>query len=450
MVADYLLDLQQGLTRVIAATTNANTSRYLHDPRGIFAHEDNAGAWDYTLADGLGSVRAEVSSAGAMVAEGHYDPFGQPFATNGSFDAGFGFTGEQIDNNDLLYLRARYYDPALGIFPSLDPFEGTMQRPMSLNGYSWVEGNPIMNVDPSGMTCDMIERIIGYQSLSDYHTTFISPQNLRDSTPESRRALTMHIAMAWSSCRRSNNNDMWDVEQRLRFLINGYIMDSSFESGSALRHICPEAYAFDPCSGNSLETTIHRNIVRSCLPARLQYGQQFTSLEYLFTGRNFDLLTCLQNCDDTVRGLDPWLVDCQRECFAIQDDIRGCTSLGLWLDTDEISNDVETWGIIYGVSGYFGIGGGIFIMNVRDREGNHARFLVPEFGIGLGGDAGSGLVFVSSSSIEELEGAGGGLSAGVFVTNSVGISNGCQNSRGGGISSGAGISLTINHAIRID
>jgi RHS repeat-associated protein len=37
----------------------------------------------------------------------------------------FGFTGEQTDStNDLVYLRARYMNPRLGIFGSLDPFEG--------------------------------------------------------------------------------------------------------------------------------------------------------------------------------------------------------------------------------------------------------------------------------------------------------------------------------------
>ena len=40
------------------------------------------------------------------------------------------------------------YDPATGVFTALDPFEGTMQRPMSMNGYSWVEvaiGDPRTN-----------------------------------------------------------------------------------------------------------------------------------------------------------------------------------------------------------------------------------------------------------------------------------------------------------------
>jgi RHS repeat-associated protein len=54
-------------------------------------------------------------------------------------DSIFGFTGEQTDSSELIYLRSHYYNPALGAFMSLDPFEGVSDRAMSLNGYSWVE-----------------------------------------------------------------------------------------------------------------------------------------------------------------------------------------------------------------------------------------------------------------------------------------------------------------------
>jgi RHS repeat-associated protein len=41
------------------------------------------------------------------------------------FGSPFTFTGELIDANALLYLRARYYHPALGVFTGLDPVEGS-------------------------------------------------------------------------------------------------------------------------------------------------------------------------------------------------------------------------------------------------------------------------------------------------------------------------------------
>jgi YD repeat-containing protein len=44
-VTDYLLDVQPGLVKVLASTTGATTTRFLHGPRGIFAHEASSGAW---------------------------------------------------------------------------------------------------------------------------------------------------------------------------------------------------------------------------------------------------------------------------------------------------------------------------------------------------------------------------------------------------------------------
>jgi RHS repeat-associated protein len=79
-----------------------------------------------------------------------FDPYGQPLASTGTPQTPFGFTGELADANGLLYLRARHYAPRLGAFPSLDPYEGSAARPMSLNGYSWVEWRVADGRDPSG------------------------------------------------------------------------------------------------------------------------------------------------------------------------------------------------------------------------------------------------------------------------------------------------------------
>jgi RHS repeat-associated protein len=151
-IISYLLDVQPGLTRVIAADDGTNTERYIHGPRGIHAMEDSNGNWLHPAQDGLGSVRMQLDDTVGVDAIQNIGPYGDLFGVQGTIDMPFGFTGEQVDENNLVYLRARYYDPNLGVFNALDPYEGTRDRPMSMNGYSWVEGNVPNAIDPSGRT----------------------------------------------------------------------------------------------------------------------------------------------------------------------------------------------------------------------------------------------------------------------------------------------------------
>jgi hypothetical protein len=50
----------------------------------------------------------------------------------------------------MQYLRARYYDPAVGRFVSRDVWEGLYFYPSSMNRWMYVGGNPINRIDPSG------------------------------------------------------------------------------------------------------------------------------------------------------------------------------------------------------------------------------------------------------------------------------------------------------------
>jgi len=115
VVTDYLLDLQPGLSKVLAATTGANVDRFVHSPQGIQAIQNNSGDWLYTVQDGLGSVRGVVDSSFDVDESRHYAPYGEPFGAQGSFDLPFGFTGEPTDGNGLVHLRARYLNPELAV-----------------------------------------------------------------------------------------------------------------------------------------------------------------------------------------------------------------------------------------------------------------------------------------------------------------------------------------------
>jgi RHS repeat-associated protein len=99
----------------------------------------------------LGSVRALSNDAGQVVATYTYDAFGAlRHQTDGAGNP-FTFTGEQVDGEiGLAYLRARYYDPAVGRFVSQDPWPALADAPQSVNRYAYVANNPVNVVDPSG------------------------------------------------------------------------------------------------------------------------------------------------------------------------------------------------------------------------------------------------------------------------------------------------------------
>jgi RHS repeat-associated protein len=159
-VTRYLLDLQPGLAVVLSETTGANTTRYVHGPRGIHAQKDAAGNWEHPLTDGLGSVRGVVDTNANVLWSANLDGYGNPFSTVGTTQTNYGFTGEYGLPGGLVHLRSRNYHPALGVFASLDPFEGMAGRPMSLNGYGWVEGNTPNAVDPSGEFIGVVPLLI--------------------------------------------------------------------------------------------------------------------------------------------------------------------------------------------------------------------------------------------------------------------------------------------------
>jgi RHS repeat-associated protein len=99
------------------------------------------------LYDGLGTARAETSSAQAVTFTLIPDAFGNSVTTTGSTGSSYDFaatSGYRTDGDaGLVKVGARYYDPQVGSFTTRDTYLD--QKP-----YLYCEHDPVNGLDPSG------------------------------------------------------------------------------------------------------------------------------------------------------------------------------------------------------------------------------------------------------------------------------------------------------------
>ncbi|MHC5058237.1 MAG: RHS repeat-associated core domain-containing protein [Planctomycetota bacterium] len=119
-------------------------------------------AWTSGRAQGgLGSTRALTDAAGIATDTYIYEAFGDIVSQTGSTPNSYMFTGEQYDPNvGFYYLRARYYNPSVGRFHTVDPWQGSIYDPVSLHRYLYAHADPVNLWDPSGKVVTLLELTI--------------------------------------------------------------------------------------------------------------------------------------------------------------------------------------------------------------------------------------------------------------------------------------------------
>jgi len=104
--------------------------------------------------DLLGSAIAATDESRAIVWKESYRPYGErivndPASTSNSIY----FTGRRQDpGSGLVYMGARYYEPAIGRFLSPDPLGFHETSTHSFNRYLYANNNPALFLDPDGQT----------------------------------------------------------------------------------------------------------------------------------------------------------------------------------------------------------------------------------------------------------------------------------------------------------
>ena len=103
------------------------------------------------VADHHGTAHLAIDSDTQAVTKRYTTPFGAPRGTNPAWVDDKTFLGKPTDTTTgLTHIGAREYDPLIGRFISVDPVMNTT-KPLSLNGYTYTENNPVTIADPTGL-----------------------------------------------------------------------------------------------------------------------------------------------------------------------------------------------------------------------------------------------------------------------------------------------------------
>lgn len=123
---------------------------------GLVGHLAHAGTHHYYYTDPQGTVLAKADAGGTIIATYDYAPYGVAVASMSQAPNGPGYTGHVNDpESGFVYMQARYYDPAVGRFLSVDPNSVAVGTIFNINRYDYSDNNPINKIDPTGMyTCD--------------------------------------------------------------------------------------------------------------------------------------------------------------------------------------------------------------------------------------------------------------------------------------------------------
>lgn len=101
--------------------------------------------------DPQGTAELSIANATASVTKRRLDPYGSiRGAEAGSWTGDHGFLDKSADGTGLLSVGARYYEPDVGRFISVDPIL-ELGNPQQWAGYAYGNNNPVTFSDPSGL-----------------------------------------------------------------------------------------------------------------------------------------------------------------------------------------------------------------------------------------------------------------------------------------------------------
>jgi RHS repeat-associated protein len=157
----YLVDNQNpsGNAQVLEEWTVSggvtNLSRVYNYGRQLISQRQPGVGTNYFAFDGRGSTRVLTDAGGNVVNAFAFDAYGNLIASNAAPQTVYLYCGQQWDPDlGMYYNRARYYQPGIARFWTMDPQDGSIKDPSSLNRYTYCANDPVNWSDNTGEAPD--------------------------------------------------------------------------------------------------------------------------------------------------------------------------------------------------------------------------------------------------------------------------------------------------------
>lgn len=124
--------------------------KMLLNESGYYSFQDNK--FHFYIKDHQGNVRVVADETGKVDEVNDYYPFGGLISNVCNNVQSYKYNGKELDRKgglDWYDYEARYYDPLIGMFLSVDPLS---ENSYSVNPYAYCLSNPINRIDPTGMS----------------------------------------------------------------------------------------------------------------------------------------------------------------------------------------------------------------------------------------------------------------------------------------------------------
>jgi RHS repeat-associated protein len=148
----FVIDPNARLDRLLVRNQGGTATYYVYG-LGLIGQEQSGIYQNYHF-DSRGSTVAMTDAKGVVTDRFEYDSYGESLSHTGTSDTSFQYNGKygvQTDANGLLYMRARYYNPAIRRFINQDVLFGDLNPGISLNRFAFANGNPVSLMDPFGL-----------------------------------------------------------------------------------------------------------------------------------------------------------------------------------------------------------------------------------------------------------------------------------------------------------